>query len=308
MGKIHINLPENLHKILRAKSKTTDITIQDLTVNALQLALQNDRPFISISNAIQNKKKNYTFKFADLFAGIGGFRIAFEKAGGLCVFTSEWDKYCQKTYYENFGEIPYGDITSINPEELPDHDLLVAGFPCQPFSIAGVSKKNSLGKDHGFKDKTQGTLFFNVANILEIKRPKAFLLENVKNLISHDKGKTFSIIKETLKELKYHFYYKVIDAKGFVPQHRERIYIAGFNQDFFENVDFKFPESPKTHLTIGALLEKNPDKKYILTDHLWDYLQNYAEKHKKLGNGFGFGLVKEDSTTRTLSARYYKDG
>jgi DNA (cytosine-5)-methyltransferase 1 len=247
--------------------------------------------------------------FIDLFAGIGGFRLAFESNNGQCVFSSEWDKYSQRTYFENFGEVPHGDITEIEPESIPDHDILCAGFPCQPFSIAGVSKKNSLGKKHGFEDKTQGTLFFNIAQILKIKQPKMFLLENVKNLKSHDKGNTFKIITDTLDELGYKFYYKIIDAQDYVPQHRERIYIVGFNKNYFgDNVPFQFPTPQKTKRKLGSIMDKKVDEKYILSDHLWEYLQNYAEKHKEKGNGFGYGLVNKNSVTRTLSARYYKDG
>ena len=249
------------------------------------------------------------FKFVALFAGIGGMRLAFESIGGECVFTSEWDKQCQKTYMMNYWAKVNGDITKIDANEIPDHDILVAGFPCQPFSIAGVSKKNSLGREHGFLDKTQGTLFFDVARIIEAKRPKAFLLENVKNLKSHDKGRTFKVIAETLNDLNYNVYVKVLDAKGYVPQHRERIFIVGFDRNRYANlVDFSFPENPKTGKKISDILENSVSDKYTLSDKLWKYLQNYAEKHKQAGNGFGYGLVDMNQTTRTLSARYYKDG
>jgi DNA (cytosine-5)-methyltransferase 1 len=272
-----------------------------------------------------------SFDFIDLFAGIGGIRKAFEQIGGRCVFTSEWDTYAQKTYAENFrdGHPIVGDITQVQAADIPDHDVLLAGFPCQPFSIAGVSKKNALGKAHGFACETQGTLFFDVARIIETKRPRAFLLENVKNLISHDKGRTFDVIRRTLTEvLGYHIYYRVIDGAHFVPQHRERILIVGF----CEPVAFDFdalPLPPKgvrklkdiLHRTDGSepVLEWDEGRffdhkkqrvqdKYTLTDHLWLYLQNYAAKHRAKGNGFGFGLVKPGDVTRTLSARYYKDG
>lgn len=253
--------------------------------------------------------ENPKFTFIDLFAGIGGFRLAFQKVGGKCIFTSEWDKNAQKTYEANFGEVPFGDITQINEKQIPSHDILLGGFPCQPFSLAGVSKKNSLGRKHGFADETQGTLFYDIVRILKERKPKAFLLENVKNLRSHDKGRTFKIISETLKKLGYYVFDQIIDAKHYVPQHRERIFIAGFNQDYFkESIVFKFPEPPKKEQKVADILESNPDPKYTLTDNLWRYLQNYAKKHQEKGNGFGFGLIDKEKVTRTLSARYHKDG
>lgn len=247
--------------------------------------------------------------FIDLFAGIGGFRWALEKGlGGTCVFASEWDKFAQQTYEANFGHRPDGDITAIDPKSIPDHDILTAGFPCQPFSIAGVSKANALGRRHGFEHATQGTLFFNVAKIIETKQPRAFVLENVKNLKSHDKGNTFRVITETLKELGYFFDSRVIDAQHWVPQHRERIFIAGF-RDEAEFKRFSWPRLPKEGPKFESILEKEKvDPKYTLTDGLWDYLQRYAAKHKAAGNGFGYGLTKPDGIARTLSARYYKDG
>lgn len=253
--------------------------------------------------------KNSKFKFIDLFAGIGGFRMAFQNHKGKCVFTSEWNKFSQKTYEANYGEIPFGDITKISEKNIPDHDLLLAGFPCQPFSLAGVSKKNSLGKEHGFKDEAQGTLFFDIVRILESKRPKAFLLENVKNLVSHDKGNTFKVIKGALEELNYSIHAKVLDGKHFVPQHRERIFIVGFNKDIYNGEEkFSFPEMPIANHTVEEILEDKVDEKYTLSDKLWKYLQDYAKKHREKGNGFGFGLVKFDGITRTISARYHKDG
>ncbi len=266
------------------------------------------------------------FTFIDLFAGIGGIRLGFQRAGGRCVFTSEWNTWSQKTYAANFGgDHPInGDITKIEAHEIPDHDVLLAGFPCQPFSIAGVSKKNALGRPHGFECTTQGTLFFDVARIIAEKRPKAFLLENVKNLMSHDKGNTFRVIMETLKdELGYKVEARVIDARYYVPQHRERIVIVGFRED----TDFCFDnlvlpkEGPKlasilhpedgTEAADGVFTTGPKAKvaaKYVLTDNLWAYLQAYAEKHRAAGNGFGFGLVGPNDVARTLSARYYKDG
>ncbi len=267
-----------------------------------------------------------SFTFIDLFAGIGGMRMGFEAAGGRCVFTSEWNPFAQKTYAANFGggEAIAGDIRALNEDEIPDHDVLVAGFPCQPFSIAGVSKKNALGRPHGFACETQGTLFFDVARILAAKRPRAFLLENVKNLVNHDRGRTFRVIRRTLeKELGYRISWQVIDAAHFVPQHRERILIAGFREKCgFDLADLQLPaeepmlrtilhpedgcESPEEPYTLAPRGAVNP--KYTLTDKLWAYLQAYAAKHRAAGNGFGFGLVDGDSIARTLSARYYKDG
>lgn len=253
--------------------------------------------------------KNFTF--IDLFAGIGGMRLAFEGAGGRCVYSSEWNKYSQQTYQANFHDMPDGDITKVDAASIPDHDILVAGFPCQPFSIAGVSKKQSLGRATGFEDKTQGTLFFDVCRILKEKRPKAFMLENVKNLCSHDHGRTFTVIRESLDELDYEVFYKVLDGQAFVPQHRERILIVGFDRKRYntENIAFEFnivPKQPKP--VMSDILEPEPDSRYTLTDKLWNYLQHYADKHHAAGNGFGYGIAPIDGVSRTLSARYYKDG
>ena len=245
------------------------------------------------------------FTFIDLFAGIGGFRLAFERADGTCVFSSEWDKFAQETYRANYGETPTGDITQIAAADIPDHDILTAGFPCQPFSIAGVSKHNALGNLHGFEHATQGTLFFDVARIIAEKRPQAFILENVKNLKQHDKGNTFKVIEETLRnELGYYISHAIIDARHVVPQHRERIYIVGFR----EPRKFEFPKFPTSEPQFRSILDPEVDPKYTLTDHLWEYLQNYAKKHQAKGNGFGFGMVDLEGVSRTLSARYYKDG
>ena len=250
------------------------------------------------------------FSFIDLFAGIGGMRLAYEAAGGNCVYSSEWNKFSQVTYKENFGDMPDGDITKVNACDIPDHDILVGGFPCQPFSIAGVSKKNSMGRATGFEDKTQGTLFFDVCRILKEKRPKAFMLENVKNLCSHDRGRTFKVILESLEELDYEVFYKILDGQNFVPQHRERILIVGFDRKRFGNdISFDFnivPVDPKP--VMNDILESDVDARYTLSDKLWQYLQGYAEKHKAAGNGFGYGIAPRDGISRTLSARYYKDG
>lgn len=271
------------------------------------------------------------FTFIDLFAGIGGTRLGFESAGGRCVFTSEYDRFCVKTYRENFrpDHDIVGDIRQVTQSEqgidnlVPDHDVLVAGFPCQPFSIAGVSKKNALGDPHGFQCKTQGTLFFDVCKVLEVKRPLAFMLENVRNLKSHDKGQTFQVIMDSLQELGYYVDFRVIDAKAWVPQHRERIFIVGFREPTPFTMDMvSIPERqprldqvlhredgserPEGEYTLGPHGAVNA--KYVLTGHLWRYLQDYKKKHEAAGNGFGFGRVTRDDVSRTLSARYYKDG
>lgn len=273
------------------------------------------------------------FTFIDLFAGIGGMRLGFEAVGGQCVFTSEWNKFSRQTYQANHlcDHTIAGDITQIRADEVPAHDLLLAGFPCQPFSIAGVSKKNALGKAHGFLDKTQGTLFFDIARLLKHHQPKAFLLENVKNLKSHDKGRTFRVITNRLRELGYQIDYRIINAKGYVPQNRQRIFIAGFRDDIscpagttfsFDYLNVPDPnDGPKLrsilhpengseiaepHYTWGE--KAIVADKYTLSPRLWQYLQAYAKKHRAKGNGFGYGLVGPDDTARTLSARYYKDG
>jgi DNA (cytosine-5)-methyltransferase 1 len=246
-----------------------------------------------------------TFRFIDLFAGIGGMRIAFQEVGGQCVFSSENNQFACKTYLENFGDTPLGDIKQINENDVPNHDILLAGFPCQPFSISGVSKLKSLNMPHGFENVTKGTLFFDVARIIKAKKPSAFLLENVKNLQHHDSGKTFQVIRRVLEdELKYDIHVKTIDASLLVPQHRERIFIVGFKKQ----TNYEFPEIPDSKPKLKGILEKNPDDKYTLTNHLWSYLQEYKLKHQKKGNGFGFGLVNTEGISRTLSARYYKDG
>ncbi len=275
-------------------------------------------------------KPESKFTFIDLFAGIGGIRMGFEAQGGRCVYTSEWDSYAQKTYADNFPDDHNiaGDITKVDAADIPDHDVLLAGFPCQPFSLAGVSKKNAMGRPHGFECATQGTLFFDVARIIAEKKPKAFLLENVKNLLSHNKGHTFSVIKDTLqRELGYHITWRVIDGQHFVPQHRERILIVGFREktgfdwdalqlpqlgtDTPKLKDILHPEDgTETDVDDGKYIDQTGKvhDKYILSDKLWNYLQAYAEKHRAKGNGFGCSVVKPENTSRTLSARYHKDG
>jgi DNA (cytosine-5)-methyltransferase 1 len=246
-----------------------------------------------------------SLQFIDLFCGIGGFRLAFQRAGCSCVWSSDWDKYSQQTYEANFGEKPHGDIHSIAVADIPKHDILCAGFPCQPFSIAGVSKKLSLGRKHGFEDEKQGNLFFSIADIIDFHRPQAFVLENVKNLKSHDKGHTFDVIFATLTQaLGYTVYHKIIDARAFVPQHRERIFIVGFKEPRY----FEFPACPSSGPTLSTILDGDVPPQYTLTDHLWKYLRDYAAKHKAAGNGFGYGLFTGADVARTLSARYYKDG
>lgn len=255
------------------------------------------------------------FTFIDLFAGIGGIRRPFEDLGGQCLFTSEWDRFSRETYAANFADGPehisVGDIRPYanDPDQIPHHDVLLAGFPCQPFSIAGVSKKNSLGRPHGFLCDTQGTLFHDLAKIIAHHRPTAFLLENVKNLERHDGGNTFKTIMNVLEnELGYDVDYRVISSAHWVPQKRERIFIVGFRKEEpkfdLKNLVLPVGDAPK----LGSILADEVDAKYTLTPKLWQYLQDYKEKHSKAGNGFGFSLFGPDDVTRTLSARYYKDG
>ena len=300
---VHIRLDDTVYEALANYTGENNSSVQDSVSSAIMQFLKN-----------RNKEKvpeDADFTFIDLFAGIGGMRLAYESAGGHCVYSNEWNKYSQQTYFANFGEQPDGDITKVNENDIPDHDILVAGFPCQPFSIAGVSKKQSLGRATGFEDKTQGTLFFDVCRILKAKRPKAFMLENVKNLCSHDKGHTFKVITESLDELDYEVFYKVLDGQDYVPQHRERIVIVGFDRKRYKKGDIKFsfdltPSHPG--MVMRDILDPVVDDKYTLSDKLWDYLQGYAAKHKAAGNGFGYGIASPDGISRTLSARYYKDG
>ncbi len=309
----HLDYSEgHIYRWVRGEEKPRDSIIR-----LLEIEIEQRRPVDS----------GAMFSFIDLFAGIGGLRKAMEGAGGRCVFTSEWDRFAQQTYLANFADNRpiTGDIREVDSSAIPAHDVLVAGFPCQPFSIAGVSKKNALGRLHGFDDETQGTLFFDVLRILKYHRPAAFLLENVKNLKSHDRGRTFEVIKRKLEEeLGYSIRTRIIDAAHFVPQHRERIVIVGFREEVpfdFDEIDLParghrvmkdilHPENgledPEAHYTIGD--DAVVSEKYTLSDKLWRYLQDYAAKHRAKGNGFGFGLVEGNSIARTLSARYYKDG
>ncbi|MSV25646.1 DNA (cytosine-5-)-methyltransferase [Selenomonas sp. WCA-380-WT-3B 3/] len=303
MKQLSLKLDDHLYEKLQTYTRDNGVSASSVLTDSLVAHLSRQKR----SNAPQGN-----FTFIDLFAGIGGMRIAYSRQGGQCVFSSEWDKYAQKTYFDNFDEMPQGDITQVKSEDIPDHDILVAGFPCQPFSIAGVSKKNSMGRATGFQDKTQGTLFFDVCRIIEAKRPKAFMLENVKNLKSHDKGNTWKVIRESLDQLDYEVFAAVIDGQGFVPQHRERIFIVGFDRQRYGNFfDFSFDvdeDKPEKVPVLRDILQPVVDAKYTLTDKLWAYLQNYAAKHKAKGNGFGYGMPDFDGVTRTLSARYYKDG
>lgn len=299
---IHVRLDEIVYDALNEYAGGLGQTIQEVVVSSIMQTLS--------SKARNNGDNRKTFTFIDLFAGIGGMRLAFESNGGDCVYSNEWNKYSQQTYFANFGEQPDGDITKVDARIIPGHDILVAGFPCQPFSIAGVSKKQSLGRETGFEDKTQGTLFFDVCRIIKAKRPKAFMLENVKNLKSHDKGNTFKVIMDCLDELDYEVFYAILDGQNYVPQHRERIIIVGFDRRRYGN-DFEFDfdiNVPEHKPVMRDIMEVEPSEKYTLSDKLWSYLQNYALKHKAAGNGFGYGIAEPGGIARTLSARYYKDG
>ena len=327
---------KNVLKVYSRRDLATALEINASTLSRWLLGENEPKPYVvdrlkQLMLPIQDKRPPGDFTFIDLFAGIGGLRMAFESIGGECVFTSEWDSYAQRTYLANFGDTHplAGDITQVNEKDIPDHDVLLAGFPCQPFSIAGVSKKNSLGRSHGFACEAQGTLFFDVAKIIKEKRPRAFLLENVKNLKSHDKGRTFAVIKRTLEEdLGYHIYEKVIDGQHFVPQHRERIAIVGFRdpvpfswdalnlpqkglrrmEDILHKDDGSEPFLKWDGDRFFDHKKKCMNEKYVLSSKLWSYLKEYKKKHQLKGNGFGFGLVGPDDISRTLSARYYKDG
>ena len=269
-----------------------------------------------VANARCREDRPEGFRFIDLFAGIGGLRLPFEEIGGRCVFSSEWDRFCRETYTANFPESAdsdhefAGDIRpwAAEPETIPRHDVLLAGFPCQPFSIAGVSKKNALGQPHGFLCDTQGTLFYDLVRILEHRRPPAFLLENVRNLQRHDKGRTFGTIMHVLEcDLGYSVSTRVIDSSPWVPQKRERIFIVGFREETafdFDSLAIPIGTGP----VLGSILEADVDPKYTLTAHLWRYLRNYKERHRRAGNGFGYSLFGPEDVSRTLSARYYKDG
>ena len=241
-----------------------------------------------------------SYRAIDLFAGIGGIRLGFQQAFGNqieFVFASEIDKYARVTYENNFGDIPHGDITKIDPQDIPAFDILLAGFPCQPFSHAGLKK--------GFDD-IRGTLFFDIAKIVEFHHPKVVFLENVKGFKNHDKGNTFAVVRRILNNLGYKVFAEVLNAKDFgVPQNRERIYIVAF----LDNDNFTFPTPPKHTIKLGDILDKNIDKKYTISDKLWAGHQRRKLEHIEKGNGFGYSLFDENSKyTSTISARYYKDG
>ena len=299
---VHIRVEDEVYEALTGYSADKGQSMQDCISSAIKQML------VKVKEVPDHTKEQYTF--IDLFAGIGGMHIAYASAGARCVYSNEWNKYSQQTYYANFGIQPDDDITKVVAEDIPDHDILVAGFPCQPFSIAGVSKKQSLGRATGFEDKTQGTLFFDVCRILKAKRPKAFMLENVKNLCSHDRGRTFKVIQESLAELNYKVFFQILDGKAYVPQHRERIVIVGFDMERYgEDINFEFALDPgEKQPVMRDILETDVSDKYTLSDKLWIYLQNYAAKHKAAGNGFGYGIAPLDGISRTISARYYKDG
>lgn len=313
----------NISKMIKEKRQTLGLTQKDFA-DALGMGRNGERTLRRWENGestpssleynsimrfaekipFEQKNTEEKFRFIDLFAGIGGIRIPFQELGGKCVFTSEWDKFAQKTYKVNFGEEPYGDITKIEAVEIPDFDILLAGFPCQPFSQAGLKK--------GFAD-TRGTLFFEIERILAEKKPKAILLENVKQLKGHNKGRTLEVILEHLDYLEYEVSYKVLRAADFgVPQNRERIYLVGFKRDRFnlgEEYEFPFPDPEKTETRVGDILQDNVDEKYTISDALWEGHQRRKKEHQEKGNGFGYSLFNADSEyTSTISARYYKDG
>lgn len=323
-------IAEQLDKDIRTirRWENEDTAIPKIAQSALrELLCGVDNNMVQEPQAVY-RSSGSEFRFIDLFAGIGGTRLGFERAGGECVFTSEWDKYACQTYRANHKDNHeiMGDITNIPAHRIPEHDVLVAGFPCQPFSLAGVSKKNSLNRSHGFLCETQGTLFFDIARIIQEHRPRAFLLENVKNLRSHNKGETYEVIQRTLREeLGYHVTDRIIDGKCLVPQHRERIYIVGFRDEMdfnWEGLHLPDPENGPRLSSIlhhsGEMPEENYTEpyrgrtrvcpKFTLSDHLWNYLMAYAAKHRAAGNGFGCCVVTPDDVSRTLSARYHKDG
>lgn len=256
-----------------------------------------------------NVADSTSLRFVDLFAGIGGIRLGFQSiAGATCTYSVEWDRFARETYAANFEPPEGNDIRDV--ARLPAHDLLLAGFPCQPFSIAGVSKKTSLGRPHGFTDQTQGTLFFEVARLLRVNQPPVFLLENVKNLLRHDHGRTFFIIRSALDELGYTVTHAVIDSRPWVPQKRERVFIVGLHRDVFGDKRFEFPAHPDPEAgpRLGSILEPKVPDKYRKSERVWTYLQDYHRRHAAAGNGFGYGLVGPEDVSRTLSARYHKDG
>lgn len=320
---------DNFHNLFKRSGLSLDHASVELGVSVRQIRRYIANEIAPTKLAIERireiamkrseKHSDPAFRFIDLFAGIGGLRLGFEAIGGECVFTSEWDRWSNETYGKNFaeseGHLMVGDIRPYgnDPSKIPQFDILLAGFPCQPFSLAGVSKKNSLGRSHGFEDEKQGNLFFDIEAILRHHRPPAFLLENVKHLQRHDKGSTFEVIRRTLEdELGYSISYRVVSSEPWVPQKRHRIFIAGFREDVgfsFEDFDKMIPPE-QSWPKLGDILQSHNevDSKYTLTPKLWDYLQAYRAKHEKAGNGFGYSLFSEKDVARTLSARYHKDG
>lgn len=300
MGKPHLVFAFLL-KLTRTMPTTKQAICSSFQGVGKAASAQEDAPPYCVDGSNMQTK----LRFIDLFCGIGGFRLAFQRAGARCVFSSDWDKFSRQTYAANFGETPHGDIHSVAVADIPKFDILCGGFPCQPFSLAGVSKKNSLGRKHGFEDVKQGNLFFSIADILDYHQPPAFVLENVKHLVRHDQGRTFAVIHDTLTNaLGYQVQWRIIDAQVVVPQHRQRIFLVGFKP----GRAFVFPEFPTEGPKLESILDPDVPDKYTLSDHLWSYLQNYAKKHQAAGNGFGFGLVTGNDVARTLSARYHKDG
>lgn len=316
-----------LHRPLKAPPTANSALFRKLQSTAVKEILKRTSVVcdddIQLLSKILLEEGNYpspakpAFKFIDLFAGIGGFRIAFQQAGGECVFTSEWNRYAKLTYERNFGEVPFGDITQISEKHIPDHDVLCAGFPCQPFSLAGVSKKNSLGRKHGFEDETQGTLFFDVKRIIAAKRPRAFMLENVRNLLSHDKGKTFEVIRKTLEiDLGYVVNWGLVNGSKWVPQNRDRIFIVGYNPDFvtIEKEEIVIPKGPPANYSYPELKDiiSKRVEGHTLGPGTWETLLRHKANHASKGNGFGYGIhqfpIAKGATTRTISARYHKDG
>lgn len=304
------NMPLELWDWLEQRARSKQESINETVISLLSESRSGPTLFDTPNSPSPTPTTADSFRFIDLFAGIGGFRVGLQRLGGRCVFTSEWDRWAQKTYAAWHGELPVGDINEVDLATIPNHDVLAAGFPCQPFSIAGVSKKRSLGQADGFRCERQGNLFFRICDVIDFKRPPVLILENVKNLQSHDQRRTWAIIRAELESRQYLVKSQIIDAAAYVPQHRERILIVCFDRGVFGDAPpFKFPDPPEGPRPVfRSILEPKPAPEYTLTDHLWNYLQNYAKKHQAKGNGFGFGLAPLDGVSRTLSARYYKDG
>ena len=304
---------DSLHTWITDTSMKRGFSKNEFVLRILADARSTSKPFEEAKANPILDIQSQGFTFSDFFAGIGGMRIGLEAVGGSCVFSCEKDKYARRTYGEWFPDSNHSiaeDITTLDPADIPKHDLLAAGFPCQPFSLAGVSKKISMGEEHGFKDRLKGHLFGRLAEVIRVVQPKLLLLENVKNLRSHDSGKTWRTIDTTLNNLGYWVFNRILDASCFVPQHRERIFIVGFRRDLYPTKPAFECSQPKVAARprLKDILEKNPDPKYTLSQDLWNYLQEYKRKHEAKGNGFGCSIADPDGITRTLSARYHKDG